>query len=456
MRNRAGLFHNPAERDRRGSPALGYVLTLVDLRDLWFVSDLSGYRVLHKLKKTFRMKLTHGCWEKFSVGKISQSRGYRSVRSDLLGISSAVFALITLCGCGQDMPPIRLQMGMGDPAPAPSLRGLIAAGEPEAVLAAKDIMTVRGNAADASAALAMTLSVTLPSRAGLTAGGECLVRDPSWREVLVLSFGGRDADRRAPTLARGMFALQARFGKRPWAQVIAPAEKRARFGVMVSRALANDLATSGSILIENRAAFLQFSSPRRQLLAIGERLQQPQLAATLGEMRARGPQVVTEAPAWTPVTLRDQGGVAVFRHDSVAAAGGVGTAFTVADANGLLVSCVISMGAPFGDGRIVADTGFTGSTRPSGGSLAFVMNGDTGEPRAAVAGPAARVAAFTESAALGRKRLADIKATVGAGPGALPVAAWACPSGLQSDGRACESFTQPDSAGYALVVLPED
>ena len=305
----------------------------------------------------------------------------------------------------------------------------------------------------------MTLAVTLPSRAGLAAGGECLVRDPARRQVETLTFGRGDAGTGAPSLPRGMFALHARLGSLPWAQVVAPAEQRARFGVMVSRALARDLETHGTVLIEDRTAFLQFSSPRRQLMAIGEMLQQPRLAATLGEIRQRQPQAAADALG-APAIRRDIGGADVYIRtaESGAAETQIATAFTVADAEGLLVSCALSMGAPFGRGGMVAEGGYLAPAplTDSGFSFAFVMNGDTGEPRAGIAGTASTVASFADLAANSHRRVAEITATIAQGTGALPAAAWACPSGLQTDGRACESFTQPESAGYALIVLPED
>ena len=403
-------------------------------------------------------KIEYGRWENFSREKFSQPFRRKMARVRIYNLS--LLLLVPLVGCTQNLPPIRVQLGMGDPAPALTLRGLVAAGEPEAALVAKDILAVRGNAADAAVALAMTLAVTLPSRAGLAAGGECLVRDPVRRQVETLTFGRGDAGAGAPTLPSGIFALHARLGKLPWAQVVAPAEQRARFGVMVSRALARDLEVHGTVLIDDRTAFLQFSSPRRQLMAIGEILRQPQLAATLGAIRQRQPQAAADT-LWTPAIRRDIGGADVYittAKDNDTAGKDIATAFTVADADGLLVSCGLSMGPPFGRGRMAGDGGyFQAVSGTSGGlGLAIVMNGDTGETRAAVAGLASSVASFADVAAAGRRRLPEIKATIAKGTGALPAAAWACPSGLQTDGRACESFVQPDSAGYALVVLPED
>src|SRR5207245_829670 len=81
-----------------------------------------------------------------------------------------------------------------------------------------------------------------------------------------------------PSVVRGLFALQVKFGKMRWAQLVAPAENMARFGVPVSRALVRDVA----------AAHADITGPTGKPLAEGDLLPQGDLANTLAELRTQG------------------------------------------------------------------------------------------------------------------------------------------------------------------------
>ena len=181
----------------------------------------------------------------------------------------------------------------------PPTLGYVVGDEPRSVAVARDILAHRGNAADAAAALGLTLAVTLPSRAGLGGGGACLVH--SGRDIISSSniiipgtsnvaptptqsldfmpYPARDgAAVGLPSLPRGMYALQARYGKLHWEQIVAPAENMARFGVPVSRALARDLARSSTPVV----------GPNGNPLAESEVMTQSDLANSLDALRARG------------------------------------------------------------------------------------------------------------------------------------------------------------------------
>ena len=179
--------------------------------------------------------------------------------------------------------------------------GASVADEPRAALAGREVLALGGSAADAAVAVGMTLAVTLPSRAGLGAGGACVAYDPKADgpgagapEVVMFtapSSGGAPAgaDRPAavPMLARGLFALHARYGTKSFESLLSPAETLARFGVPASRALVRDLALVAGPLAGDpnaRAVFL----PGGQPLAEGGTLQQPDLGGTLSVLRTTG------------------------------------------------------------------------------------------------------------------------------------------------------------------------
>jgi gamma-glutamyltranspeptidase/glutathione hydrolase len=195
----------------------------------------------------------------------------------------------------------------GDPGPEPGqvgnvvgFLGGVVADEPRAALAARDILSAGGSAADAAVALGFMLSVTLPSRAGLGAGGACLAYGADKKSAnqgvpeailfpSVATAAGPRADRPAavPMMARGLYVLQARYGKLQFESLVAPAEVAARFGVPASRALVQDLSVVAGPLLADPVSASVFA-PGGQPLAEGQRFTQPDLAATLSQIRVGG------------------------------------------------------------------------------------------------------------------------------------------------------------------------
>lgn len=164
--------------------------------------------------------------------------------------------------------------------------------EPHAVNVARDILVHGGNAVDAATALGLALSVTLPSRASLGGGGACLVhtgRDmanvgkaPAETMTQSIEFMPRAAKGGAaigmPGLPRGLFSLQAKYGRLRWEQLVAPAENMARFGTPASRALVRDIAS----------AHAEINGPTGKPLAEGDVMVQPDLASSFAALRTRG------------------------------------------------------------------------------------------------------------------------------------------------------------------------
>lgn len=226
----------------------------------------------------------------------------------------------------------------GTPGHVSGFLGAVAADEPRAVLLARDVLSAGGTAADAAVALGFALAVTLPSRAGLGSGGACLAYAPDRRSVnggvpeailfmpVAAGAGGgtgaarTDRPAAVPMLPRGLFALHARYGKRPLETLIAPAEQLARFGIPVSRAFMRDFAVVATPLLADpntRAVF----APGGQPVQEGAQLIQLELGATLGQLRASG------------VGDLYQGGLA---RRLEAVSGSVGVGMSMADLRGAL------------------------------------------------------------------------------------------------------------------------
>ncbi len=170
--------------------------------------------------------------------------------------------------------------------------GAVVAEEPRAALVARDALVAGGSAADAAVIAYFTLAATLPSSAGLTATGSCVVHDPATSSFQRLDFTARQSTDAPggislPIGPRAMFALHARHGVRPFEELIIEAERVARFGEPVSRALAADLSGAEKRLQADSGAsrvFLRDGQP----IAQGEPLVQLELAATLARLRSEG------------------------------------------------------------------------------------------------------------------------------------------------------------------------
>ncbi|MBK3776809.1 gamma-glutamyltranspeptidase [Azospirillum brasilense] len=331
-------------------------------------------------------------------------------------------------------------------APAQSF---VAADEPRAAEIGRDIIAQGGKAGDAATAMAMAMAVTLPSRVGMTGGGVCVVFDAARKETRTLDFLPRPAGTGGaalPGFLRGVYALQAATGAMRWEQTVVLAEQLAR-STPVSRALARDLADSGARLAadpEARRVFLPSGAP----LAEGAPLSQPELAATLSQVRRSGIAAmyggplggaVAQAAAIDPATVRgfqprwtgtaaiplgivsmhfaqlpetDNGAAltaawnaaaglpsdqraarvaqALGATGSGASAPGAGLVVIDHEENG--VACSFTMGAPFGSGRMVPGTGLLAARGVDGagfGAPALLTNAIVGRTQFAGAASAA-------------------------------------------------------------------
>ena len=192
--------------------------------------------------------------------------------------------LLSACG-GPSVPLGQIGNVEGD-------LGGAASDEPRATLVAEDILASGGTAADAATALYFTLAVTYPVAASLGGGGECIVYDTKTNKLENLQFfnqspaaGGAIA---IPGNIRGMAALQARYGRLEWSQLLAPAEQIAAFGEPLSRAQHMAMVVNRNQFILDYNIRNIFTDKDGNFVAEGTRLRQVRLAALLSALRSEG------------------------------------------------------------------------------------------------------------------------------------------------------------------------
>ncbi|HMS55384.1 MAG TPA: gamma-glutamyltransferase [Fimbriimonadaceae bacterium] len=169
-----------------------------------------------------------------------------------------------------------------------------------------DILKQGGNAVDAAVAVGFALAVTFPAAGNLGGGGFMLVRMANGRSVAIdyretapeaatpdMYRNGRSSTTGylasgVPGTVMGMHEAHKRFGKLPWARVVAPSIRLARDGFKVGYGLADDFRRERARFKQFPASWAQFCR-NGKFYAAGETLKQPDLAKTLQLIQSKGP-----------------------------------------------------------------------------------------------------------------------------------------------------------------------
>ncbi len=370
-----------------------------------------------------------------------------------------------------------------------------------------------GNATDAAAAMYFAMAVTLPSAAGLGASGACIVHDSKTRAGEAFVFAPmaapgsiRGIQVTVPSGARAITLMQARHGSAPWPAVVAPAERLARLGIPVSRALSRDLQVAAVALGADSEARRVFGRGTGTAVTEGDNFIQTDLAATLGILRQRGgtdlstgslARVVSDqvaqiggslptetlravVPQAGPPAGERYGGFRVYvapppMAGAMALAGWNGQAapggavptdsggisgLAAIDSKGGAAACSLSMGQLFGSRVMVPNTGFLLGT-PTADSTAVspVVIGNPGNAEVLFAGAGGGSPLAAYATGLIARGTVDHKQYVAAalaahgGRGGY-VNAIACPDGIRSGAASCNSGTDPAGSGLALDATP--
>jgi gamma-glutamyltranspeptidase/glutathione hydrolase len=178
-----------------------------------------------------------------------------------------------------------------------------------------------GNAVDAVVAAALAAGVVAPSSSGLGGGGFALLYRASDRGVSVFDFRETapaviDAaafERRplpgaergklvgVPGEVRGLAELHRRFGKRPWSELVEPAERFARDGFPVELHLASMLAGKDGPRFRTVPSLARVFWHGAVPVLAGARVTRPELARTLHTLAVSGPEALYAGPLATDI-----------------------------------------------------------------------------------------------------------------------------------------------------------
>jgi len=296
-------------------------------------------------------------------------------------LSCALCATMVLSACGAADSYHSGIMSAGG-----KFAGIVVADDSHATLVGKEVLKAGGNAFDAAAAMALTMSVTLPSRAGLGAGGVCQSFNPSSQKRQVLVFFDENTKEKyaVPALPRAMIALQAEAGRWRWAQAVAPSEYVAKTGFVANRPYTLDnkkikdeqkvtdlpLAATLASLRANGVQGLYIGKGAKAFMSSAE---QSKVTFTTDRLRDFLPRWIDAEKAaygddiayFLPNFVGGADTAADFTHASkgektqsdTISGSSKAAGLAVVDAKGGAVTCVFSMGEIFGAGKEVIGTG---------------------------------------------------------------------------------------------------
>ncbi|HTQ56746.1 MAG TPA: gamma-glutamyltransferase [Bryobacteraceae bacterium] len=194
--------------------------------------------------------------------------------------------------------------------PVHARHAMVVTVEPHATDAGVAVLRAGGNAIDAAVAVGFALAVTHPSAGNIGGGGFMLIRLADGRSAF-LDFRERAPEKASrdmyldasgkptrdsvvgyraagvPGSVRGFEYASKKYGRKPWADVVAPAVSLAANGFPVSYDFAKSLERSKALLErfpESKRIFLRDGKPYE----FGETLLQPELARTLERIRREG------------------------------------------------------------------------------------------------------------------------------------------------------------------------
>ncbi|HZR85149.1 MAG TPA: gamma-glutamyltransferase [Candidatus Binatia bacterium] len=197
--------------------------------------------------------------------------------------------------------------------PVAAADGAVAADSPLAAAAGAAVLAEGGSAVDAAIATALAVCVVHSSSCGIGGGGFMVVWDPARRHASALDYrevapaaasaalyepGGtyQPALSRTGALAigvpgeiAGLAEAHRRFGRLPWARLVAPAARLARDGFPVSEHMARQIAHEADAIARDPELARTLLDASGKPPAAGATLRAAALADTLDAIAAAGP-----------------------------------------------------------------------------------------------------------------------------------------------------------------------
>ncbi|MGE0760468.1 MAG: gamma-glutamyltransferase [Pirellulaceae bacterium] len=218
---------------------------------------------------------------------------------------------------------------MDVPAAEPNVatsRGMVVCVSPPAAVVGRDVLRGGGNAVDAAVATALAMAVTWPSAGNIGGGGFMMVspgdgKPPvcvEYRETAPAAAHERtlEHDLRmdghavcgTPGTVAGLALAHERYGRRPWRELVMPAVRLAREGFAVDAALAASLNGARKSSLRHPEFQRVFAPPSGSAWREGDRLIQPELAATLERIAEDGPTAFYSGPIADQIVAEMQAG----------------------------------------------------------------------------------------------------------------------------------------------------
>ncbi len=223
----------------------------------------------------------------------------------------------------------------GQEAPAEVRNGVVVSVSAPGSDVGLAVLRQGGNAVDAAVATAFALAVTHPAAGNIGGGGFMTVYPPGGSPVVIdyretaPAAATKDMFKKGepvyshrvvgvPGTVRGLALAHARFGKRPWKELVTPAVALAADGFVLDAHHAkslNDVLRAGKGFAEMQRVF---GKPGGQPWQAGDRLVQPDLAKTLRRIADGGPDAFYAGPIAAQITAEMKAGGGFITKDDLA------------------------------------------------------------------------------------------------------------------------------------------